>query len=371
MNIVIRTDASIEIGSGHFMRCLTLADQLRSKGAAVSFISRELPGNLCDMAEKKGYGIHRLPFAGQCPAEADATQPHSHWLGVTWETDANETQEILQQLSPPAEWLIVDHYALDKRWETQMRPFTNKIMVIDDIADRPHDCDVLLDQNLYRDMDTRYDGLVPTHCKKLLGPAFALLRPEFIEARKSLRKRDGSVRRILIFFGGSDPTNETTKAIEAISILNRPDIEVDVVVGNVNPHKEQIRQRCSLMPNVIFHGQVENMAELMSQADLAIGAGGTTTWERCCLGLSSITIILAQNQLETTGAVARAGATWDLGRREQVNATLLADTIKRALDNPQELKRMSAFALEIMGDALAPSANVLLNMIIKEQYAAS
>jgi len=323
------------------------------------------------MAGKNGYGVHRLPFADRRPAETDATQPHSHWLGVTWETDAIETQEILQRLSPPAAWLIVDHYALDLRWETQMRSFTRKIMVIDDIADRPHDCDVLLDQNLYRNMDTRYDDLVPKHCKQFLGPQFALLRPEFIEARKNLRKRDGSIKRILIFFGGSDPTNETAKALEAISMLNRLDIAVDIIVGNANPHKGQIQQQCSQMPNVIFHGQVENMAELMSQADLAIGAGGTTTWERCCLGLPSITIILAQNQLETTGAVANAGATWNLGRSEQVNATLLADTTKRALDNPQELKRMSALALGIMDDEQAPSENVLLNMIIKEQYAAS
>ena len=370
MNIAFRVDASLNIGTGHVVRCLTLADLLRENKCEICFICRDLPEYHASQITGRGFKLFRLSAAPAVGALRTDDTEHPARPVLDWERDAQETLSVLAH-EAPVNWLIVDHYSLDKRWETQMRPFIGKIMVIDDIADRTHDCDMLLDQNLYPDMDKRYDGLVPKHCKKLLGPSHALLRREFSEARKNLRKREGIVKRILIFFGGSDPTNETAKALEAISILNRPDISVDVVVGNANPNKEQIRQRCSLMPNMTFHCQVENMAALMSQADLAIGAGGTTTWERCFLGLPGITLVVAQNQLEVTGAVAKAGATWDIGRREQVSATLLADTIKRALDNPRALRRMSALALEIMGDAQGPSANVLLNMIIKEQYAAS
>jgi UDP-2,4-diacetamido-2,4,6-trideoxy-beta-L-altropyranose hydrolase len=369
MKIAFRVDASLKIGTGHVVRCLTLADLLWGK-CEISFICRELPEYQASQITERGFQLHRIfaASAGSAPSRDHAEHPAQSVLD--WEQDAHETISALSY-DAPMHWLIVDHYGLDIRWEARLRPLTKRIMVIDDLADRPHDCDVLLDQNLYPDMETRYDGLIPVHCKKLLGPSHALLRPQFIEAKKNLRKREGSVKRILIFFGGSDSTNETAKALEAISMINRPDIEIDVVVGNANPHKEQIRQRCLLMPNVLFYCQVENMAELMSQADLAIGAGGTTTWERCYLGLPSITLIVAQNQLEVTGSVAKAGATWNLGWHEQVSATLLADAIKRAIDNPQELDRMAAFAFEIMGGTQALSANALLNMILKEQYAAS
>jgi len=370
MNIVFRTDASLNIGTGHVVRCLTLADLLRERKCGISFICRDIPEYQASQITGRGFKLYRLSAAptGSLDSADDPDRPARPVLD--WEWDARKTIFALAS-EAPVNWLIVDHYGLDKRWESQMRPFIGKIMVIDDIADRPHDCDALLDQNLYPDRETRYEDLVPKHCIKLLGPSHALLRPEFSEARKNLRSRDGIVNRILIFFGGSDPTNETTKAIEAIAILNRPDIAVDVVVGNANPHKEQIRHRCSLSPNVTFHNQVDNMAELMNQADLAIGAGGTSTWERCYLGLPGITLVVAQNQQDVTSAVANAGATWDIGRSEQIDLTLLADTIKRALDNPLELRRMSSLALKIMGDAQTPSAQEVLNMIMKEQYAAS
>jgi UDP-2,4-diacetamido-2,4,6-trideoxy-beta-L-altropyranose hydrolase len=156
MNIIIRADASIQIGTGHLMRCLTLANELRSKGIKASFVCRELPGNLCNFIENKGYSVYRLPDS----------------RNVTWQTDAEQTKAILNE-EQDADWLIVDHYALDRQWELQMKPHVKKIMVIDDLADRPHHCDLLLDQNLYFNQNTRYDELVPDYCKKLLGPKYA------------------------------------------------------------------------------------------------------------------------------------------------------------------------------------------------------
>jgi len=204
LKILIRTDSSVQIGTGHVMRCLTLADELRERGAEIVFVCRDFAGNLC------GY--------------TEGNLKHAAWLGADWQTDARQVEEIIKDFNTHPDWLVVDHYALDERWERYLRSYVKKIMVIDDLADRPHDCDLLLDQNFYENLESRYDGLAPSGCKKLLGPKYALLRPEFREERKNLRKRDGYVKRIMIFFGGSDPTNETTKALEAVRMLNRPDI---------------------------------------------------------------------------------------------------------------------------------------------------
>ena len=272
---------------------------------------------------------------------------------------------------PRLSWLIVDHYALDKRWEGQMRPFTGKIMVIDDLADRPHDCDLLLDQNLYKGMERRYEGLVPDHCERLLGPRYALLRPEFAAARRTLRHRDGRVRRILVFFGGSDLSNETAKALEAIRLLNRSDIAVDVVVGASNAKGDMIREICQRMPNTCFHLQVENMAELMALADLAIGAGGTTTWERCYLGLPTIVLVLADNQREVAEAMSAAGAIRNVGWHADVTSTGLAEALRMAMASPDFLNAMSERCFAIMGGPGAASGVECISDRLKNIYADS
>jgi len=306
-NLIIRADASVQIGTGHVMRCLTLADELRRRGTEAVFICREFDGNLCGYVEEKGYVVHRLHVSNVPEQNIESGLKHAAWLGAVWQTDARQVERIIKDLGMPPDWLVMDHYALDERWEGYLRPYVKKIMAIDDLADRPHDCDILLDQNFYENLESRYDGLVPPSCKKLLGPKYALLRPEFREARKNLRKRDGHVKRIMIFFGGTDPSNETAKALEAIRLLNRPGIAVDVVVGNANPYKEQIKQLCSTKYNITYHCQVENMAQLMADADLFIGGGGSTTWERCCLGLPSLIISTAINQNAIAVGCAQAG----------------------------------------------------------------
>ena len=179
--------------------------------------------------------------------------------------------------------------------ESKVRPFVGKIFVIDDLANRQHDCDVLLDQNFYINMEHRYDDLVPQHCKLELGPKYALFREEFYETKKHLYQRDGSIKNILVFYGGVDLINETMKALQAIVELNLPNVMINVVVGVGNANKESIEEYCR-HHKFHYHCQVDNMAELMNQADLALGAGGTTTWERCFLGLPSIVTSVAENQ---------------------------------------------------------------------------
>jgi len=329
--ILIRADASVQIGTGHVMRCLTLADELRGRGAEAVFVCREFDGNLCGYIEEKGYVVCRLPVSNVQEQNIESSLKHAAWLGADWQTDAGQVEEIIKDFNTSPDWLVVDHYALDERWEGYLRPYCKKIMVIDDLADRAHDCDLLLDQNFYENLESRYDGLVPTWCKKLLGPKYALLRSEFREARKNLRKRDGHVKRIMIFFGGSDPTNETAKALEAICMLNRPDIAVDVVVGSANPNKDKINELCTDMTNVAYHCQVENIARLMADADLFIGGGGSTTWEMAFMGLPSLIITLADNQADIAKGMGRAGACIDLGWYESISIKQYAQALKEML----------------------------------------
>lgn len=325
-----RVDSSYFIGSGHLMRCLTLAEELKKEGFQIQFICRELPGNLIDIAENHGFAVSRLYMPEGLeyqPVDGD----YNTWLGVSWEQDAEETIKIIKGKS--LDWLIIDHYSLDIRWEKKLRPYVKKIMVIDDLANRPHDCDLLLDQNLVEDMEKRYEGLLPSYCVKLVGPQYALLRPEFREARKRLKKRDGTVKRMLIFFGGSDPTNETEKALKAVLMLNRPDITVDVVVGKTNPHREKIKELCSVHPNVNYYCQVNNMAELMAKAGLAIGAGGATTWERCYMGLPAIVIDIAENQKMVTNYLAKLGFIIYLGFKEEIDIYMINREIVKIIEN--------------------------------------
>ncbi|XSC48122.1 UDP-2,4-diacetamido-2,4,6-trideoxy-beta-L-altropyranose hydrolase [Bradyrhizobium sp. RDT10] len=220
--VVIRVDASTEMGMGHLMRCLSLARALADDGATVLFLLRSHAARLTRLIEGEGHTVQLLPDPDRRPEDVAASgSAYAHWLPTTWEEDAEQTLEAIDQIGP-IDWLIVDHYSLDARWERMLRKRVPRILAIDDLADRDHDCDILLDQNLVLEMDARYRGLLPATCKPLLGPHYALLRPEFAEQRKSLNGRSGEVGRILVCFGGSDPGNETAKALSTVKRLSLP-----------------------------------------------------------------------------------------------------------------------------------------------------
>ena len=338
MNIVFRADASVIIGSGHVMRCLTLADYLHKKGANIAFASRVLDGHLCNYIERRGYRVFRL-------------SQKDEQLISDWEIDYEETKSLLESFFVINDWLVVDHYNLDYRWEAALRPLVKKIMIIDDLANRRHECDILLDQNLYENMEKRYKHLVPDHCLKFLGPAYALLRPEFIDARKKDLVRNGNVNRIMIFFGGSDPTHETLKALKASSSIYLDQVIIDVVVGQSNPLREKIRQACLEYSNVSYHCQTDKMAALMAEADLFIGSGGASTWERCYLGLPSLTIITAGNQKELTQVLARRGIVINLGMYNNVTQRKISSMLYDVIKNPELLISMSNNALDLMNSS--------------------
>ena len=335
-SVAFRVDASPDMGTGHFMRCLTLADALKRRGAHIRFVSRHLPAYLRDLLTGKGHEYRLLPGPSQ-PAAVDEL-PHAHWLGASQMHDAQDCAVLLGDRN--WDWLVVDHYALDQRWESASRHVTAKILVIDDIADRQHDCDALLDQNFYLDMHTRYVGKAPSHCQLLLGPRYALLRDEFRVMRAEVKPRTGAVKRVLLFFGGFDADNFTGRAIHALVGLGRFDLQVDVVIGAQHPCRPQIESECG-QHGFTCHVQTNRMAELMSNADLAVGAGGSACWERCCLGLPTVLVALADNQIEIAKALDSRGACIYIGTSKTADVEVIQDCIACLLRSPDQIRRLS------------------------------
>lgn len=334
--VFIRADASSLIGSGHVMRCLTLAHRLKKeKNAKVVFVMRVLPGNLIGVVEKQGFGGLKLLPANQ----KYSLSGYGFWLTVPMDVDAQQTIEVLQHYLQDhgcdvVDRLIVDSYALDEQWELMLRPYCREIMVIDDLANRRHDCDILLDQNFYLNKYVRYAGLVPEHCKMLLGPEHALLREEFYEAKKHLRKRDGNIKNILVFYGGSDLTNETEKAIKALVQLHDEgySFTADVITGVSNSRREKIKNLCSKYYFFHYYCQVSNMAEFMNKADLMLGAGGSTTWERLYMELPALVTAVAENQIQGCEDCSQAGIIEYLGINEDVRVDTILEALHKKLD---------------------------------------
>jgi UDP-2,4-diacetamido-2,4,6-trideoxy-beta-L-altropyranose hydrolase len=342
MHVAFRLDASPQIGIGHAMRCLTLADALRRRGASTRFVCRQLPDELYARIRLSGHEVSRLPELTAPEPLDDLAQ--SALLGTSQVQDARET--LLALAGRRWEWLIVDHYAIDARWELQLREAANGIMVIDDVADRDHDCDLLLDQNLHPDQQIRYDARVPATARRLLGPQFALLRPEFGELRSQVLPRDGNVRRLFVLYGGFDAADFTGRTLAVLERMALTDIDVDVVIGSGHPCRAQIERDCTRL-GYDCHVQSEEVAQLMSSADLAFGAGGSASWERCCLGLATLCVSFADNQRPIAEALDAAGAAVFAGDEHSASGERIEALLRELLGQPERLRRMSrrAFAL--------------------------
>jgi UDP-2,4-diacetamido-2,4,6-trideoxy-beta-L-altropyranose hydrolase len=311
------------------MRCLTLAATLRERGASCTFVSRAHSGHSIDRIRADGFDVVVLPLDAAFGADGADSSQYASWLGSTWQNDAQQTLSAIGDAK--ADWLIVDHYALDSRWERELGPAASRIMVIDDLADRPHEACLLLDQNLVANLGSRYDSRLPESCGRLLGPRFALLQPPYAELHDRTHPRSGAIGRILTYFGGADSSNLTGRAVEAFLTLARPDVGLDVVLNANHPHAAAIQRLVSGHDNIVLHHNLPSLASLMATADLAIGAGGTTSWERCCLGLPALVVTLADNQLPLATELHRRGVIRWLGSEGGVDSGVIASALGELL----------------------------------------
>ncbi len=339
MKVAFRTDASLVIGTGHVMRCLTLADALGVRGVQSLFLCRDHVGSMHQVIRERGYPLLSLgDVTHRHPTPAETT--YAKWLGEDSQRDADDTRTLLS--GHAVDWLVVDHYGIDASWEQSLRSTCGRIMVVDDLANRDHAADVLLDQNLGKTPDN-YAPHVSASCELLLGPNYALLRPEFayLRAKSLLRRNQGLLRRILITMGGVDLDNATGAVLEALHTWSpSANLQVTVVLGLNAPWREKIIEQARRLPfptEVLVN--VSSMAELMCDADLVIGAAGSTAWERCCLGLPTIQLVLADNQSSIANALANAGAAYLLERIEL--AVRLGDVMEKLMQDPAMLIGMS------------------------------
>ena len=305
MKVVFRVDASIDIGVGHVMRCLSLAHGLRRRGARCTFICRDHVGNLIDAIVRQDFEVHSLA-ASRCGTE---TIGYEAWFGSPWDADAQDTLACMGDA--PVDWMVLDHYGADARWEHRIAARCRQILVIDDLMNRHHACAVLLDQNLGRTA-TGYAELVPSSCKVIAGPMYALLRDEFAELRsRSLQRRARpELEQVLVSLGGIDKENVTSEVLRALREARLPaGLRVKIVMGSNAPWLGPVRKyasECGLQAEVLVN--IGDMAVRMAESDLAIGAAGSTSWERCVMGLPSLVVPIAENQRHIARALADAGA---------------------------------------------------------------
>ncbi|MCE0556226.1 UDP-2,4-diacetamido-2,4,6-trideoxy-beta-L-altropyranose hydrolase [Motilimonas sp. E26] len=296
MKVVFRVDASSQLGFGHLMRCLTLANSLAQCGVECIFICREMSGFQPDKIESQGYRLYYL-----------TAQSNSDETG-----DAQATLEILTTLTPS--WLIVDHYHLNSEWQHTIKQggglAHTKLMVIDDLCRPAPYADLLLDQSLGR-QDTDYKHL-PAECKLALGVDYTLLNAAFIEQRAAAeaKRRHFAHRELLVSIGATDPLNLTQLVIDGLAYLSTEIYpKVTIVLSKSAPYLNHVELAIAQQHNrnIILIKDATNMASLMLNADFAIGACGTSSWERACLGLPCLSFVSADNQVFISQSMHKAG----------------------------------------------------------------
>lgn len=335
LKIVFRVDSSVGIGSGHFVRCLSLAEEFSKYNVDILFITSINSGSCVDQVAKNGFKVELLPH-NLCSDDCEIIY-----------TDAYECSRVIN-LVGGADLLIVDSYYIDKKWERILKLAVKNLLVIDDLENREHECQFILDQNLIDYDDQNYLGLLPKYCKKYFGPRYALIRAQFHEIYHNVSKEISNILQILIMFGGSDPTNETQKVLEAINQPTNSKINITVIFGRDCPHKELILNSELNTTNVTFLVGVDNMASEMSKADIMIGAGGGSVWERCSLGLPSISIATANNQISQLEKLAEKGALLYLGESKNVQVDDIKFAVEKLIADNQLREGMRRIAREIV-----------------------
>ena len=307
-NLFIRVDSSPEIGIGHMMRCLTLAQELKNNFDKIIFLTQKDSGNFIGTIMKNEFEVIFIP---------------------TTNNDPNIIKNLITAYSENKNFLLIDHYDIGTNFESSLKNIFERIFVIDDLANRKHDCDLLIDQNYYRDLNQRYEKLIQNGTITLLGPKYAIIRPEFRKINKKTIKKNSQIKKILVSFGGSDPTNECKKVLDALCSIENSKFEIVVVAGIYNHKFEQLKKLYEKYSNIKIYRHVNDLSRLMLNSDLFIGAGGTTTWERFYMGLPSIVTIISDDQKESIEFLSDMGHVINLGLAKNVTSKTYVQTLQK------------------------------------------
>lgn len=365
MNIFFRVDASSQIGSGHVIRCLTLAKVLKKHGANCKFISRDHHNNLNEKIRKENFKIIVLPHSNKLKStknNKNLISNYSQWIGASSNDDAKQTIDVLKREN--IDLLIVDHYGLNKSWEKKIRPFTKKIMVIDDFLDRKHDCDLFLNQNLILNQ-VKYNKNLPYNCVTLLGPEYALLQPSYRKLHKTVAARTGPIKRVLIYFGGTDCGDLIKITILSFIKLKKKELFLDIVLSQKTKNLNEIKAFAKLNKKIKIYYEMRSLENLISRADLSIGACGVTSWERCCLGLYTLVVTLEKNQILIAKALQKKKLAKWIGDAKYINKRKIINALKEVFKKDIFKLSMNCNQITDGNGARKVSEIILLNTDIK------
>lgn len=307
--LIIRTDANLNIGTGHFMRCLAIAQNWRDIGGKTSFVMANASLEIEKHIQKENLFLDSI-----------STDPGSR-------EDALITVEIV--LNKNASWVVIDGYHFKSEYQKIIKDGGLYILFIDDYGHSDYYfADIILNQNIYAD-EYIYSSR-ESYTKLLLGSEYILLREEFKKWNTKKRNTSSRTNKILVTLGGSDPENQTLKVINALNMIGNDKLNIKIVLGAVNPHLKALESAISKSHhNMTLHKNVTTMPELMAWADIAVTNGGSTCWETAYMALPNIIIVLADNQKYIAEGLSKDGIAINLGWYEQLSA----DHISKALIN--------------------------------------
>tara|TARA_Y100000590_G_scaffold43848_1_gene46700 strand:+ start:22807 stop:23871 length:1065 start_codon:yes stop_codon:yes gene_type:complete len=315
-NLFVLVDASTKIGSGHIFRCLTLSQELKTIFSKIIFLTSDDSKAIIENIKPNDIQtIHISSFKNL------KLQDYTH--------EFETIKKILLDYSQDENFLLIDHYDIDSNFELMLKNLFLRIFVIDDLANRKHSCDLLIDHGYYKDLDNRYNKFVTKNTTKLLGPKYMIIRPEFRNISKKNLERQTTLKKILITFGSVDESNECEKALDALCSLNEKKFEINVIAGTYNKNFSNLIKKYKKYENINIFQYVKNLEILMSNSDLCIGAGGTTNLERCCVGIPSIVTIVAENQKEGINFLGESGNVINLGLAEYVTTETYIDALNK------------------------------------------
>lgn len=342
--VVFRVDSSSRIGAGHAYRCLHLASRLRLEGVCVHFICRAHSNSLVDLIRERGFDVIELPLRVQSEFAKDSD--YAGWLGASMQDEIVDFRAALSVFGKFVKWVVVDHYSLGAEWHRAVRPFAKYLMAIDDLANRHYDVDLFVDHSGNDTVPSRYRDLLPESCRRLLGPSFAIVNPDFETIdRMGVDGKSGVINQVFVSFGGYDPCGEVIKAARA---LQHFDVEVDFAVGRSSFGIDQLRGFCEVESRFRLHVQSSDMVRLMLRADLAIGAAGTSAWERCLAGLPSIVCVLADNQRRAGQDLVSSGAARSVGFHRSSDTNSYVELLKVLTTEPQTVRGMAQKARSLI-----------------------